>query len=371
MTGLSAPPWRLLWYLVLPRPWDLLIKGLFLLVPLLLALATTPGTPPTPSDTVLCVVAFEVLCYQGRYAVNDLLGRAEDARHPYADRRRRLPSTATYMSAAAWTSVAVRAALAGLVACAVSAHLRRGLVLGMVLVVVLGIGYELLRWRLRSSPAADLCRESPCVLALWAWVGLGYSLRATEGYWIGGNGSVPWRALVLAMLTGSVLGSMHVTMSWALEARALVLAEGPATGSSGVLTSKRHLAPLLRHLPPDPDEPCRPLAGPGPSGSPWNTCLVLAALLAAVQGAQAALAIRGAVPSTALLPAVTATVCAVAIGHALPGPAALIGAVGVAVCIGWSSIAGAPRPAAAGVPLLGVFTVYLVLRRTRYDHLLR
>jgi hypothetical protein len=360
-------------YLLLPRPADLLGKGLFTVVPLALSAAVAPGGHATVASAALTFVVLELLTYQARYAVNDLLGVAEDIRHPYAARRHRLPDRSTATVAAVVAMVLVRVALALALAARLPAPLRRGVLTAVLAVAVLAAGYELLRRRISSLPGRDVYVTRPACLLLWTWVGLGYGVRAALGTWVGAAGAAPLAVTATVLVTVSALGTMHVTMAWALEGVAALAADPAAAAPGGILERKSHLGPLVRFAGRGATGGRGPLHAPTALSAPWNVGLLLAAPLAGVEGAQTAFGLRWDLPTGAVAGAAASALAAAAVLARATRPAVLAAAAigSAAVCAGACAAAGAATPAAAAVPPASVFLVYLVLRRLSYRDLLR
>jgi hypothetical protein len=357
-------------YVLLPRPWDVPVKGLFVVVPLLLGWGAA-GTSPSLASAGACLLGLEVLGGQARYVINDVLGRHEDRRHPCRDQRARLPDLLSPSAAVSWA--AGRVGLAIGVALLLPAPLGRGLAIALAAVALLTVGYEFLRRRLRGKYPLDPAVSGSTVGALWIWVGLGYGVRSCFGAWLGGNGATPPAVLATVTVTGWALGTMHVTMAWALEATAVLAADRTAAEPGGFLTTKCHLLLLLRHLPHGGRTPVRrPLSGSAQVHAPWNLALVLAAASAAVQGVLAVRTAPGRATWALLVPAVAAATAGAVIALGAAPTAAVVAAVGaVALCVTASAVAGGTGAISAGVPLAAVFTVYLLLRRMPRDALLR
>jgi 4-hydroxybenzoate polyprenyltransferase len=293
-------------YLVLPRPEDW-VK--WLLVPLAYLVATLDrGVPLRWGPMLLTIFVVEYLVYCARYQVNDIRGYAEDATHPEAAARLRLPypdrASARRLNVASSFAVAVlRVATALVVAARTGTTTTTLMVIGVV--GVAGVLYEYLR-SAEARPGSS--RTGAAARGLWLLVGVGYALRYVVGACAAGLSPGDPTVWVGGLFCYG-LGVMFVLLTWTLEATAHCRGEGPRTWyPTDRLRTKPHLLLLLDHLrgrefrvvpPPgvDLDFACgreRVLQGPAATAAPWN----FAYWAASVAGAFLALRLADTSPDT-------------------------------------------------------------------------
>jgi hypothetical protein len=300
---------RLLLYLVLPRPPEL-IKGLFFLGAAFIS-ATAVGAPFLWAKWLTFYVAFELLVYQARYTLNDLRDAGIDAREASIDKRGRFPPPITRQRVrAVILAVVVR------VACwlAITSAIGRGfdvvLLWSGVGVFAIAMPYEWARSRLRLHSREEfledwgwVTRMNSLKLTLFVTVGLGYALRTSTGLWVGSAMSTDLPLLVVGALTFSTFGSMFVLMTWVLQASGMVTggaAPGPQlwkhtllekshiatlAAQAGLLESPARLADHIEDEDTRWDEfPLREPVNPKPFTTAWNRALLVAGTLAGWTG---------------------------------------------------------------------------------------
>ena len=212
-------PSRLL-ALWLPRPQDL-VKSLLTLGAGLWAVLAASVDPDAGSvwEGLLAVfaftAAFELIFYQGRYLLNDL----RDSHTDELDRHRKRYGwhTDPVGSRLALLSLFVRVGLLALISwLAWSWGVGRfgaALTVAVALNAVISVVYEILRERTRRMKTKKW-RQSTWSRLIYYWVGLGYGIRMAAVVWmvVGAFVVVPG-----VFVFATLLGSLFVTMTWALE----------------------------------------------------------------------------------------------------------------------------------------------------------
>ncbi|MFG3097962.1 hypothetical protein [Streptomyces sp. NPDC048202] len=250
----------LLSYLVLPRPEDW-VK--WLLIPLAFTVVVLArDLTPQWGRLLLTLLLVEYLVYAARYQVNDIRGYAEDAAHPEAAARMRLPHPA---DPAARRLVVVCSALVAAVrlvtafGIAAATGLTRGLLGVTAVIAVAGMLYEYLR----AAEARPGGARRAAAVGLWLLVGTGYALRYAVGAHAAGlpfGDPLVWTGALYAY----GLGVMFVLLTWVLEASAYCGAPRPRRWyASPALRAKPHLLLLLRHV-----RGVTVMSGTPPAGSP-------------------------------------------------------------------------------------------------------
>ncbi|MER7245643.1 hypothetical protein [Kribbella sp. NPDC000426] len=200
---------RLLSYLLLPRPADL-VKSLYYFAGVILAgfLGDIPHRDFAHWSLVAIWgwIVLELLAYQARYQWNDIRGLARDRLHPMASKRRRLPDTEESPQATALFA-AWRIAAALVLALGAPEGSRTALLIGIALIFALGAAYETARHQ-------DL---SVLVIIL---VAVGYPLRFCLGLAVAGYDRSLSGLLApgLGVLAFAALGWSTVGLTWTLEA---------------------------------------------------------------------------------------------------------------------------------------------------------
>lgn len=141
-------------------------------------------------SAVLYVVIFELVFYQTRYLVNDLVGIQEDLKHPATRMRRRVPRSVDYVTALI-KEVILRGAIVVLIMVYIARDfplLALHLSLSLAILILLTFGYEVIKHRESVSSS----RFSAAIM--FPYVGCGYVLRYFAGAGIlvaiGGGSSV-------------------------------------------------------------------------------------------------------------------------------------------------------------------------------------
>lgn len=388
-TATTAPPTglRLLVYVLLPRPQELLVKTSFVLVAYLTGRWASMGPGLAVWEVAMAIVALELLAYQARYQVNDILDAFHDADHPAAASRRRIPGGESgRVRATVFGAAAGRVALAGATCLFLQERARLTSLIGIGCIFLVALVYESLRRVLRRPVSLLAVSQLDWVCAAtFVVVGAGYGLRVATGLALAG---APAWALVPAAAFGWLLGIACVSMTWALEGTAFITA-----GWSGIdehLLRKRHLAVSLRFagmFPPDPaagsGSPVlvRVLARPSQLRSPWAIAALAASTVAAVLGLLLGAQWRtgsGALPGATGATVAVITAVAVAGGAAelalrLPSPSVSV-AVGCLFAVaaafgGIGVVTDLPRPALAGLPAFLLLGAVFVFRGFSYSAL--
>lgn len=374
----------LLSYLVMPRPMEL-IKAL--LTPAGFGLgAWFLGDPYPLQDAFWFWIVFEFVTYHGRYMLNDLRDQELDQLSPTKGHRRRMPPTPR-APLATLLVMTLRGMVTLLVLTLWDNEVRVGLGWWAAAVAVSTVIYEWIRDRTRSLylaswPASALRRgEHAWLWALYAEVGVGYGLRVTAGVWLGSGGTASAGLLALTAATVWAMGTMWVTMTWALEATSYVgqpsdessLAETRPSGwtlTRGI-AKKSHLCHLLefcaagRDKGDYVDKTTKILAPPGRWGTPWDCALVVSASGAGVLGlALQAGGSPGGLGATALAAVVGgATGVALARWSLKRSMGSTLGGVALLWIVAWQ--AGLQSPF-VGLPLFVVGTSYAGFRGSNF-----
>ena len=215
-------PGPMISYALLPRPDDL-VKSLFTVGGLLIAwIAIRDVSNVNLRSMIVVFVAIELLAYQARYQINDLLGRSEDRRSPTARHRGRLPEGAEPLSV---FSILLRIVL---IASAVlyffdtdNRDEMQGVWFRLLLltlsVFALMIPYEIVRNWVRADPGASFRKRRTITWVLLFLVALGYPLRFA-GSALCLTGSLSPGLWAFQIVMGFGLGWVFVAPTWVLEA---------------------------------------------------------------------------------------------------------------------------------------------------------
>lgn len=231
-------------YLALPRPGDLLFKGLFVPSAYVAGRLGTTSNGVAVGAALVAWMVFEYGLYQARYTVNDLIDLEVDQRHRAACWRGRAPHDPRVWR---WgtATLAVRLATSALVVLLLPGAAQRIIGLGALGLAGSAICYEVARApaRRRSPPtdrSASLrwSRSSALVFCL---VGSGSALRCAFGMALAG---APATVVLTGTAFGWVFGTMLVLGPWALEGAWL-----EAAGDETTLVRKPHVALLARLVP--------------------------------------------------------------------------------------------------------------------------
>jgi hypothetical protein len=273
-------------YLLLPRPED---WSKWVFIPLAYIVATLAQHqrfhwgPP-----LLALLLIEYLLYSARYQMNDIRGYGDDAGHPHAAARFRLPHPPTSKSHRrfnVFTSMTV-AILRVLTALLIAVWLGQATAVSVALgvITVTAVLYEYLRGA--EASALPLTGGGAAARTLWVLVGSGYALRFLVGTYAAGMVATKPIAYLGAAFAFCV-GIMFVLLTWALEATSHCRATPVAWYTGSRLDRKPHLRLLLKYVrsraidmsisdpaPTDPSiEVCTEvnvLAGEAAPLAPWN-----------------------------------------------------------------------------------------------------
>jgi hypothetical protein len=359
-----APDRKLLSYLVVPRPKDL-VKAV--VVPVTFALGAAAGGGVTASQVwraALVWLVLELLAYQARYQWNDVRGFAADQAHPDRAARGRLPGPPDRARLHIGASLAI-AAFRVLLAAAVAVLVPEvRTVIFATLLGVFGVGfvYEFVRSLATGGTAVMPVPLRPSLIGLWVAVGAGYALRGMTGLALSVDlGSHP--ALVaMAILAMWAFGVVFVTCRWAIEASCFASFRGDCVvWDVRVASAREHTLGLVRWLPHRVDRRLDPfparwraLQGRTPLSAPWNLALVVASPAAAVAGRLLVSALDW---RTGIAIAVAAAVVA-AVMPLLPRGRAAASLAAAAALAGAESLSGLDRPLVATLPWLVVLLGY-------------
>ena len=294
---------KLVRVLLLPRPREI-VKWAFIPGSALIALLAS-GDLSTAQwwHVAYVVVAFEAILYQGRYLINDLIDSETDDPNRVANERFPFHANPAAAQVATLTVVTRLFVFVGLAVFAPDTRLRVGLAWAGLLTVLTAISYEYLR-RLTNSREEQSSSPRWTDRLVYSWVGTGYAIRVSLGIWIVDSFASSHASQVAAAAFGAALGSMFVTMSWALLGTKRLLATAQGTDMS-MTHNQAHLMPLVYQnlrqpgIPAiterDPSRPCdvpvsrdeqkdpqnwRVLASPTRLRSWWDRAFVVSTALA-------------------------------------------------------------------------------------------
>lgn len=203
--------------ILLPRPDDL-IKMLYTAGGLLLGIYTfsSPGQPPNASWLVaVCgLLVFELLAYQARYHINDILGVIEDTRDPMSVERNRLTQDqrASHAVAAALKIVYTVGAVLTIYSHSSYSLFATRLALAVGGIFALMVPYELLRNHVRYRNGGTLTH-----FILLFLVTQGYPLRLLGMLWCVAGQNVSFPMWVTLWVLTTSLGFVSMTFMWSLE----------------------------------------------------------------------------------------------------------------------------------------------------------
>lgn len=211
---------RLLSYLCIPRPGELLKSVLYIVLATLGLLVYDPSLV-TVRDVILFWIVFELLAYQARYAWNDLRGLSQDAQHPAREVRGRIPEAATapFGILTIEGMICLRIVLAiGLLWQLPTYRMRYGAILFLLALAIISICYELMR---SLCSAERSWRSAVTEWAVYIAVSLGYGLRGSAGFWYGSAGRAEENSIVIVFFMCAALGAAGVLVLWLYEADVL------------------------------------------------------------------------------------------------------------------------------------------------------
>ncbi|WP_328839162.1 hypothetical protein [Streptomyces europaeiscabiei] len=291
-------------YFILPRLEDL-IKWLFIPVSFIIV-SWASGEGFLWSRMFLTLFVVEYLIYSARYQWNDLRGMGEDAEHPEASARKRLPRVDDPSQKRLMVIGSLVTALLRLIVAAVigyKVHALQGVLIFSGITFLVASIYEFLRsislkdFVKRSFPV----RQKLTLAAIWLTVGFGYSLRFLAG-------SYAAKADLLSPLVKAGIafsfcfGVMFVLLTWTLEATSYCRKVADERWESGQgLNQKPHITLLVDYLKiPEiesvdvegfaPDEECRrrPVLRDSRNfffWSPWNVAYWASAVCGSILAA--------------------------------------------------------------------------------------
>jgi hypothetical protein len=290
---------RLIRYLALPRPGDLIKAWIF-------PIAFGVGLAAQGFDGTLELVrallvwlALELLIYQARYQWNDIRGFRADLRHPDANERGRLPGPASrarlHVTLSACVAAGRLATAVLLVVLLPELDLALPILASIGAVFGLAVPYETVRAWISRTPDTGPARPKPSIVLLWLLAGGGYAIRGLAGLGMATNVESQPGLAIAACLCLWAFGVAFVTLRWALEALPFArYAAGRLVWSADREQARDHLVALGRWLgtPPPvlaataPDlRDWRPLRRRTPLLAPWNIATVVAGTAAGVSGA--------------------------------------------------------------------------------------
>lgn len=401
----------LLRYLIIPRPRDWIKLAFFPIGFGLAAFGDFGLLTDLAGEDLLRVTilyfALEFLVYYARYQWNDILGLYEDASHPLANARMRIPiDTNSAKSEKRGAVVAVIAtALLRLYAVVIIGSigtLALGNALAVLVLLVFGVSlaYEYLRrWGSGRfhSPRLAVVRY----WAIYLLVGVGYAIRIGAGYWAAHyrpNASTSSVSSVLADLMNgpfpaivgfsTFLGSTFVVLTWTLEATSFICGDPSSPGGRHYLSdlgidSRSHilyLAEANRFLILDdnstvvnecPEEVTRgDKSRPLRSGDRSVTPAVVFSGAAGVMAGLAGVSYSGLeVGGWSLMVAALCAICSLClniVSHSIR-PVVLSASVGFVLILGWWSHEPAWHQLASLVlPIIALGIVILAFRSSSY-----
>jgi hypothetical protein len=225
----ESPTSRPLWsYLITPRTVDHAFKVLVVAVCLCvgrLALGTDQVfTARTAWLAAITVVVFEYLVYQARYTWNDLRGLHDDALHPNARERRRIPwPLSRARLRLLWWSIPLKLTAALLLVRFLLPERTTVFVWATVAVWVVAVAYEWFRdasgMAASGATVGDALGRRGRALG-WGvllTVGFGYCIRAVVGLSVGSEGRASTETLATFGVLLFVFEVSTVAMGWVLE----------------------------------------------------------------------------------------------------------------------------------------------------------
>jgi hypothetical protein len=169
------------------------------------------------AESLLFFLVFELVVYQGRYAINDLIDRDIDDPD-----RNRFPKAAGQTGVRAGVlSIILRVAIWVSAALLVGGSVGRGLLASGIAVLMLTVPYEWLRTRTRRA-SKFVTAPTKAMLLLYVLVGACYGVRLTAGLWVGTSGEAAPVVLLAAFVAAWGLNISTVTMTWTLQATELL-----------------------------------------------------------------------------------------------------------------------------------------------------
>jgi fructose-1,6-bisphosphatase/inositol monophosphatase family enzyme len=364
--GAGSRQRRLISYLAVPRPKDMVKGSLIPVTYLVGVLATGGATVESIVRAAVVVAAVELLIYPARYQWNDVRGFVADQRHPDSASRGRLPGPMAKARAhvlATCVVAAVRLILVGVLVLALPGlHLGAVLAFATAGVFSVAIVYEWLRSRFTGRTAQIPPPLRLGLLSVWLVVGAGYAVRGMIG--LGLAVELPARpALALAAtVTLWGYGVAFVTSRWAVEATAFAsLRDGQVTFEASPDQAREHLMVLIRWLPgrlrlPERDvQRWRPLSGRTSLTAPWNVAMVVAGSSSVITGR-----LMCGPASAGQLIAVAVAGAAITVAVLLASRSRLISVlVGAALLLGFLAVTGCPRPLLGMPPWLLLSAAHL------------
>jgi hypothetical protein len=364
--AVPAPQRRLVSYLLMPRPKDVVKGWLVVLTYAIGVLSSGQLNAVSVLRAAVTVAAVELLVYQARYQWNDVRGFVADQKHPSGSARGRLPGPLARAQAHVPASCAVaglRLALTGVLIVALPG-LHLGGVLGFAVAGVFGVAvaYEVLRSLSTGRDELDVRSLRPRLVLLWLTVGAGYAVRGVIGLALALD---LWRhptLLVAAVATLWCYGIAFVTARWAVEVTAFAaIRDGRVTWNAGTEHAKEHQVALSRWIPSSVSSGVTetahwaPLIGRTPLTAPWNLATIAAGAAAALTGRLLAgsCSVSDGLAVAALGAAVTlATVC-------VPRMRALVVVVAALLLLGFSALIDSPRPLLSTLPWCVLMAAYV------------
>lgn len=205
-------------------------------------------------SVAVALVGFEVLFYQARYAINDLVGVHRDALHPNAGGRSRIPLVGDgtrdrVRLRIVAASVAIRIGLWSLVVWSLPGPYRGQLV--VVTIVLIGISVVYDASRALAQRGAEVSRRRGQIGALMTilTIGGGYAVRGSLAFYLVSQSKVGLFS-ILAFLY--LVGSASVWSTWAIGSFEFIpllsrLKRGPSSLVDGRISTDPHKVLLAQH----------------------------------------------------------------------------------------------------------------------------
>jgi hypothetical protein len=284
-------------YLTLPRPRDA-VKWAIVPMGFVIGASTTGDLSAGSVGRGLLVWAvLELLVYQARYQVNDMIGFDADQRHPDGDRGR-LPGPVEKKRSRIASSAAAalfKIGLTGVIAVLAPAGTGRTLALVTLAVAATAVVYEPLRALATGRTGQVPAPASPGVVAIWVVIGAGYAIRGVTGLSLAVPSGRSWLLLSATAVAWWAFGVGWVTSRWAVEATAYGrMKDGRLTWTASADEAREHLLALVRWLPacPDPGDVSpegniggwRATSGFTPLLAPWHEAAIVSGGFAALTG---------------------------------------------------------------------------------------
>jgi hypothetical protein len=212
---------RLLRYLLIPRPQELVIKSLFLGLSCVYVHWIYRNGGDWYVDLVIAWIAFELLFYQGRYILNDLRGIDTDALYSAGKSRSRFPildSDNLHSEVRFGLKMALLRMAIGIW---VGVQWLKGqneaaFLAAAAVTLVIAVVYDGLRDH-RDEDESSLFRFTGTKISILALVGTGYGVRILLGWVLAEPHHLVASAMIISGVAFCVFGSMFVAITFSLD----------------------------------------------------------------------------------------------------------------------------------------------------------